>query len=257
MVPDSRPLVLLHGWALHGGMFEPLVEALPAGLAVLCPDLPGHGSRPFEPPFHDLCGLADAVAACLPPRCTLLGWSLGGMVAARLATRGCAAIERLVLMDTTPRFVAGAGWPHGLQPADLEDFAVALRQDYRRLVSRFLALQVRGDARPSDLLRQLRGEVFARGEPDPAALAAGLGVLRDADLRQAVGGITVPTLVVCGQNDRLTPPAAARWLAGHIPEASLEEVAGAGHAPFLSRPAAVAAAIRRFLGRDAARRARA
>lgn len=245
---------MLHGWALHGGVFAPLAGALAAGAAVTCPDLPGHGGRPFAPAFRDLGELADAVERDLPARCTLLGWSLGGMVAACLAARGCTAIERLVLVDTTPRFVAGAGWPHGLPPVDVEAFAVALRQDYRRLVSRFLALQVRGDARQSDLLRQLRSEVFTRGEPDPDALAAGLDVLRRADLRQAVGGIAVPTLVVCGQNDRLTPPAAASWLAGHIPGASLESVAGAGHAPFLSRPAAVAAAIRRFLGGDAARR---
>lgn len=254
MKPDA-PLVMLHGWALHGGVFASLAGALAGGPPVTCPDLPGHGGRPYAPAFRDLDGLADAVERDLPARCTLLGWSLGGMIAARLAARGCTAIERLALVDTTPRFVAGAGWRHGLTPADVEQFAAALRQDYRRLVSRFLALQVRGDARQAKLLRQLRSEVFARGEPDPDALAAGLEVLCRADLRQDAGRIAVPTLVVCGHNDRLTPPAAARWLAGHIPGSSLEQVAGAGHAPFLSRPAAVADVIRRFLDGAAPRRA--
>lgn len=249
MSGNATAIVLLHGWALHGGVMEPLAAALAGGArAVACPDLPGHGGRPFEPAFANLDQLAAAVASGLPPACTLLGWSLGGMVAARLAAAGHPSVRRLVLVATTPRFVAGEDWPHGLRPDLVEEFAAELERDYQGLVRRFLSLQARGDEQARDVLRRLRNEVFARGEPERAALRAGLDVLREADLRGTVGDIRVPTLVVSGEHDRLTLPGAARWLAGHVPGARLVMVPGAGHAPFLSHPQQFLAACRGFLG---------
>ena len=256
--PDPSSIVLLHGWALHGGVMAPLAAALAAdGHEVACPDLPGHGGRPFEPPFTDLDDLAAGVGAGLPPACTVIGWSLGGMVAAKLAAGGHPSIRRLVLVATTPRFVAGPDWRHGLDADVVGEFAGELERDYRGLVRRFLSLQARGDEQAPALLRQLRAKVFARGEPEPAALRAGLRVLCQADLRDLVGHIAVPTLVIAGGYDRLTPPAAAAWLAGHVPGARLAMIAGASHAPFLSHPQPFLAACREFLDPAPARRARA
>jgi pimeloyl-[acyl-carrier protein] methyl ester esterase len=258
VAPDPAAVVLLHGWALHGGVMAPLARALQEeGHATSCPDLPGHGGRPFEPPFRSLEDLAATLAADLPPACTLLGWSLGGMVAARLAADGHPAVRRLVLVATTPRFVAAPDWRHGLAAGTVEEFSDGLQRNYRGLVRRFLSLQARGDERAAGLLRELRAVVFARGEPAPAALAAGLDVLRHADLRAAAGRIRVPTLVVSGRNDRLTLPGAAAWLAQHVPAARHREIPGAGHAPFLSHPQAFLAALRDFLPAGAPRRARA
>lgn len=241
-------IVLVHGWALHGGLMQPLADVLRAdGHAVACLDLPGHGGRPYEPPFSSLDELAAAIAADLPPACTMIGWSLGGMVAATLAAAGDPAIERLVLVATTPRFVAGGDWPHGLAPEVVAEFAAGLERDYPGLIRRFLSLQARGDAQAAMLLRELRARVFARGEPDPAALGAGLHILEHADLREAVGRIRVPTLVITGEYDRLSLPGAGAWLAGHIPGATHTVIGGAGHAPFLSHAGAVLAALRDFL----------
>ena len=66
MASDPSSIVVLHGWALHGGVMEPLAAALAdAGHEVACPDLPGHGGRPFEPPFSDLGELAASIGARL------------------------------------------------------------------------------------------------------------------------------------------------------------------------------------------------
>lgn len=249
---DRLPVVLLHGWALHAGLMQPLASRLGARRQVTCLDLPGHGGRSNDPPFTDVDGLAAAIARDLPPSCALVGWSLGGMVAARLAADGNPSVRRLVLLSTTPRFLRGEGWEHGLDPAVVEEFAAELERDYRGLVRRFLSLQARGDERQGDLLRTLRSGVFARGEPDPGALRAGLAILHGADLRAAAARVRVPTLVVSGQYDRLTPPQAGEWWAARIPGARHVQVPGAGHAPFLSHPDAVATAIGAFLdGHDA------
>jgi len=252
MATDRLPLVMLHGWGLHAGLMQPLAERLARTGPVTCLDLPGHGGRPFDPPFSGLDELAGSVARDLPAACCLIGWSLGGMVAARLAAAGHPAVRRLVLIASTPRFVRGDGWEHGLEPGLVEEFAADLERDYRGLVLRFLSLQARGDERQGALLRTLRAAVFSRGEPDPGALRAGLEVLVHADLRAEAGLIAVPTQVVSGEYDRLTPARAGAWWAGQVPEASYAEIAGAGHAPFLSHPDEVARRLAVFVG-DAVR----
>lgn len=118
----------------------------------------------------------------------------------------------------------------------LAEFAAALQQDYATTLRRFLALQVRGSERERELLVALRGALMSRGEPDPGALRAGLEILRDCDLRDALPGMAQPALVVCGERDTLTPPEASRYLAAQLPDARLVEIRGAAHAPFLSHP---------------------
>jgi pimeloyl-[acyl-carrier protein] methyl ester esterase len=95
----------------------------------------------------------------------------------------------------------------------------------------------------------LRGRLASHGEPDAAALAAGLGVLREADLRDALPRIALPSLVVAGEHDRLTPPEAGRALAASLPAARFRLVERSGHAPFLSHPAEVLGEVTGFLAR--------
>ena len=134
----------------------------------------------------------------------------------------------------------------------LDEFARGLAEDHRGTVQNFLALQARGDERSVETLRLLRRNLDAHGPPDPRALAAGLQVLRTADLRGALPGITLPTLVIAGQRDKLTPAAAGRSLAGALPTAKFVEIAHGGHAPFLSHGRQVLDEVLGFLrrGRD-------
>ena len=230
-------LVLLHGWALHGGMWGPWVDELAAHARLHLVDLPGHGHSPREPGLAapvGLAGLARAVAGCIPRGAVLLGWSLGGMIALELVRQQPGLASALVLLATTPKFVAGDDWPHGMQAEVLNEFARGLAVDHRGTVQNFLALQARGDERSMEALRLLKRNLDAHGPPDPRALAAGLEVLRTADLRAALPAIALPTLVIAGQRDRLTPATAGRALAAALPCANFVEIAHSGHAPFLS-----------------------
>jgi pimeloyl-[acyl-carrier protein] methyl ester esterase len=87
-----------------------------------------------------------------------------------------------------------------------------------------------------------------RGTPAGAALAAGLGWLRDTDLRADAGGIGVPTLLVHGARDQLVPVEAGRWLAKAIPGARMHELADAAHLPFFTHHDAFLAALEHFVG---------
>ena len=89
--------------------------------------------------------------------------------------------------------------------------------------------------------------LFEHGDPDPRALADGLDILRDTDLRAELGALATQTLAVAGSRDRLTPPGAAREIAARAPHARAEVLAGVAHAPFLDNPAAFAARVLEFL----------
>ena len=95
----------------------------------------------------------------------------------------------------------------------------------------------------------LRRSLDSHGAPDRAALDAGLSMLRDSDLRPLLQGIALPTLVIAGDHDRLTPPTAGRALAAAMPSARLRLIERSGHAPFLSHGPVLAGEIRAFLAR--------
>jgi pimeloyl-[acyl-carrier protein] methyl ester esterase len=192
--------------------------------------------------------LLHSTLASVSNRYSLLGWSLGGQIALDLAAAMPGQIDRLVLVAATPRFAQSPDWPYGMPPAVITKLATQLRQDYRRTVSDFLELQVRGSIEGSGVLDKLRHALFVHGEAQPGALEAGLNTLATSDLRPTLSHVKAPTLVVAGRNDRITAPAASRALAQALPDARYVEMRRAAHAPFLSHRGEFAALVDRFLG---------
>jgi pimeloyl-[acyl-carrier protein] methyl ester esterase len=243
LMHPGAALVLIHGWGLHGGIWADLLPSLAPFGEPLAPDLPGHGASPWPPGGFGLESAADDLAAAIPAGATVLGWSLGAMVALTLARRHPTRVGRLVLVAATPRFTRAADWSCAVDPTVVDGFARDLAKDYRETLRRFLALQVRGGTTPRETLRRLRELLFARGEPSPRALADGLGVLRNADLRETLSQITQPALVIAGERDRLVPAAASRSLSRALPRGRYVGLPGAAHAPFLSHRDAFVAAL--------------
>lgn len=239
-------LVLLHGWGLHGGIFRSVVPLLAPRYRLHIVDLPGHGRSVLPAGAYTLDTVAQTVAAALPGNAAWLGWSLGGRIALAAAAQG-AAISKLVLVGTNPCFTRRDDWPHGMPDTEFEQFAASVRDDWEHTLQRFLAIQARGSERAREELRALRQDLFAHGRPQPAALAGGLNILRDADLRTALPNITQAALVLHGARDTLAPLAAAEYTAAHLPQGQLQVIAGAGHAPFLSHPDEFIAALEAFL----------
>lgn len=243
-------VVLLHGWGLHGGIWQQVAEDLAPRHRVHALDLPGFGRSGWDKGSGDLEGMARRVAEHSPNEFDLVGWSLGGMVAIRVATLFPERVRKLVLVATTPRFVAHRTWPHGMAPETLAGFAKQLSRDWKKTVQEFLGLQVRGDEKQLETLRELKRIVFDHGEPNGAALTAGLEILRTADLRDEVARVRAPTLVISGQYDRLTPPGASDALAAAL-RARHWAVPRAAHAPFISHREAFATELLAFLDGDA------
>jgi len=254
-IEGSGPdLILLHGWGLNSRIWGPVANTLAARYRVHSIDLPGHGASEWRDELPLLDDWVRAIAPYVPRAAIVIGWSLGGLIALRLAMLSPERIAQLVLVSTTPRFMTGTDWTHAMTPLVLDNFATRLREDYRGTVQDFLALQVRGEERELASLRELRHRLHAGGMPQPAALDAGLRILRAADLRGALPGLIQPALVVAGEHDRVTPPGSARFLADALPAATLNLVRRAGHAPFLSHADEFLSVLNEFLERDVVQR---
>lgn len=238
--------VLLHGWGLHGGIWGELPAMLARDYRVTTVDLPGHGRSALTHGSLTLQAMTDSVAELIDAPAIWLGWSLGGFVALDAALRHPTRVAGLVLVGATPKFVQSPDWPAGMPSEVFAGFTDSLMQDYRSTLQRFLSLQVGIDAAGRALIKRLRSELFAHGEPKPEALTAGLAILEHSDLRARLAEIRVATRVVQGTHDRLVPPAAGEFLARHISGARLVSMAGMGHAPFLSQPEAFLETLRGF-----------
>jgi pimeloyl-[acyl-carrier protein] methyl ester esterase len=240
------PLVLLHGWAMHGGVFAPLVDRLRARFTLHVVDLPGHGRN------RD-CGVplpAEASVAALfdvLPDAPWCGWSLGGLLALHAAATRPDRVPALAMLCATPRFVRGEDWRHGVSAEIFRGFARGLREDYRGTLDRFVALEAHGSDHAKDEIRALRDQLFAHGEPAPAVLADGLELLETADLRAVLPTLAVPSLWLAGRRDRLVDPRAVRDAAALAPASAVHVVEHAGHAPFLTHADEVAARLQAFL----------
>lgn len=242
---NGPDLVLLHGWGMNAAVWDETSAGLAKHFRLHCVDLPGHGASSACAPYT-LDSVADALAGALPQRVTVCGWSLGGQMALNWALREPDQVGRLVLIAATPRFVRGADWECGIDAAVLDGFAHGLAHDYHATLQRFMALQVQGDDEARGVLRRLRGKIFARGEPDVAALGAALRLLKETDLRDRLVHITQPALILHGERDTIVPPAAGEYLQRVLPHAVLEMFAGAAHALFIAQPQRTARRIMEF-----------
>ncbi len=245
---SGAPLVMLHGWGMHGGIWGNVVPQLAQRFRVHCVDLPGHGySKEEGGGGYTLGSIVEALSQYYTEPVAVCGWSLGGQVAMRWAQLFPAQVEKLVLAASTPCFVQRADWQCALDTDTLQQFVSALTQHYQSTLKRFLVLQLRGSEAERELLADLRSRMFSRGEPDMAALHGGLQILRDTDLRAVLPQLMQATLVIAGERDMLTPPAASEYLARQLPDARLVSIKGAAHVPFLSHPEIFVEQITGFL----------
>ncbi|MBK6435879.1 MAG: pimeloyl-ACP methyl ester esterase BioH [Rhodanobacteraceae bacterium] len=229
------PIVLIHGWAMHGGIMTPLVEGLVRvpRVKVHVVDLPGHGySRAGEQGF-DVAECVERLTRLLPPGAIWVGWSLGGLVALRAALTPAAQVAGLGMICASPCFVSRGAWTHGVPLAVLEQFGRDLATDYQGTIERFLALEAQGDDNAQACLRELRAHVFDRGQPSTTVLEMGLYALEHSDYSEQLSQITCPSLWVPGGRDRLVPWQAMEWSA-EAARGRFHRIDGAAHAPFVT-----------------------
>ena len=231
---DERPpLVLVHGAGGTHLHWPPHLRRL-RGSDVYALDLPGHGHSTGQggdtiAAYRELI-LAWSEAMMLH-RFALVGHSMGGAIALDFALNTPDRLAGLVLVGSGARLRVSPAILQGLQ----DDFPATAK-----LLCDW-AHSDRADERSKRLyLRRLL-------EANPAVMLGDFLACDGFDLRQRLGDISVPTLVIGGTADRLTPPRFGEYLREHIPNAQLLLVEGAGHMVMLEQPQAVTEAIADFL----------
>lgn len=243
---SGAPVVLLHAFPLSKAMWRAQADALGDAYRVIAPDLRGHGESARAGDSATMDEMADDVLALLDRlglgRVALGGLSMGGYVALNLARRYPGRLAALILADTR----AGADSAEGREGRAatarkaLEQGAAAIAD---QLLPKLLAPATQRD-RPG-----LAGEVRALIEAtSPQAIAAAShGMAARADSTPALAAISVPTLILVGAEDALTPPGESEAMRAAIPGARLAIIPGAGHLSNLEQPAAFNQALRGFL----------
>jgi pimeloyl-[acyl-carrier protein] methyl ester esterase len=246
---NGPPLVLVHGWAMHSGLFGPLLDRLAERRTLYLVDLPGHGRSRDDASPLELESCVAAIAAQTPPA-PWLGWSLGGLFALHAAATRPTHVDALVMLCSTPCFVRADDWTHGMDVEVFRKFEADLRTDVHGTIERFLALETLGCEHAKAGLRSLRVEAFAYGDPAPGALADGLHLLENTDARPLLPALSVPSLWIGARRDRLVDHRAVAAAAAMMPSSRSVRF-DSGHAPFLTHADALADAVVEFLAAPA------
>ena len=247
MQGSGPDLVLLHGWGLHSGIWDVISEQLGQHFRLHKIDLPGFGLSPVPSRDYDLELLVEQILSVAPANAHYLGWSLGGLVAAKIAASQPYRVERLITVASTPKFVQGDDWQAAMKPNLMDSFCRYLEEDYEGTLIRFLAIQALGSETQKDDIKRLKETVFIHGQPAKKALRGGLAILQSTDLRDEYASIKQPFLRIYGRLDSLVPAAAAESIQSLVPGSEHLVIGKASHAPFLSNKQKFVGSVIEFL----------
>jgi 3-oxoadipate enol-lactonase len=238
-------LLLIHGFPMNRHMWDAQLDGLSNQIRVIAPDLRGAGDTAVPPgPYDmdqyaaDLVGLLDHLGI---QRAVVGGLSMGGYVALAFWRRHADRVRALCLLDTR----AEPDTPEG--KANRDATVAAVQRDGAEAFARGQMPRLLAPASLTDT--RLAGKALAMMAAMPApGIINTLYALRDRpDSRPGLPTISVPTLVVTGDQDRVTPPEVGRAMAESVPGARLLIIKGAGHLSPMERPRAVNRALRGFL----------
>ncbi|MCU7960080.1 MAG: alpha/beta fold hydrolase, partial [gamma proteobacterium symbiont of Bathyaustriella thionipta] len=206
--------------------------------------LPGHGNTDLAP--RQIQGWADYCLQQAPEQAIWCGWSLGGQIAMQAALLQPQRVKGLFMLAGTPCFVQKKDWPCAMSEAAFADFCSALMRDTEATLVRFLALQVRGSATATKVLKQLQQDLKGQPLPTDQALHNGLELLHSVDLRPQLSQLGCPVQWLLAERDSLIPVCLADALPRLLGDIKISHIEKAGHAPFLSHPQPVAQSLQAF-----------
>lgn len=247
----SVPVLFLHGWAMHGAMFDDVAAQLGPGFDCHAPDLPGHGSRVEDTPSLDACvALAKRWVDRLE-RPILVGWSMGAGAAWRYVSQhGTSGLRGLVTIDMSPRMLPEAGWDLGLIGQSAEAILATsgkIVPEWSRMAGSIARNMYARSSEPELTREDVKDLLLAQ---DPARLRPLWDDLVAMDERETIPKIAIPYLVCTGAQSRLYSREAADWIAAQARRARVESFGNSGHSPHLEEPDAFCGAIRRFVAAE-------
>lgn len=232
------PLVFLHGWGSDSRIWTQLQTHF-SDWECINWDLPGFGENRQVDATLD--SFLEQSAEHLPQQCVLVGWSLGGMVAASLAARAPARVKALITIASNATFVDRPAWDEAMPRAIFQNFVKSFESHPQKTFKRFCMLQVQGESSKKNIVSQL--EIFSTNVT--GRWRAGLDWLGTLDNRHLLAKLAIPQLSIFGSGDALVPVSAAAKIA-QFPQVTSEVLQG-GHCLPLTHSNLCAESMKQFL----------
>jgi 3-oxoadipate enol-lactonase len=225
---QAKPIVLIHGFPLSHEMWNPQIELLKRGFRVVAYDLRGHGESDvgdgqytMELLADDLIGLLDSLKI---EKAILCGFSMGGYIALRTAEKSEDRVERLILCDTKAEADSNE--------AKLKR-AATIRSVKEQGMKPFIESQIHALLRPQTITQNPAIVELVRGmiqRNSPLGICGALLAMAGrTDTSTVLPNLKIPTLILVGENDTLTPPELSKSMHGKIPQSSMHIIQRAGH----------------------------
>jgi malonyl-CoA O-methyltransferase len=222
-MPGNLPLVLLPGWGFDHRIWDEVLPLLREHTEVIALD--------------------ESVLVNLPPRCVLMGWSLGGMLATQIAIQHPERVAALITVGSNLKWVTEADWP-GASADNFAAFFENLAQNFEATKQHFCGVIARGDDKEKQVARILRTKLSTTSQEN---LLQGLRLLDNIDNRQGFAELRMPGLHLFGENDAMVPLAVEQRMRVLNKKQRTHILQKTAHAPFLSQPEKFSSIIKEFI----------
>lgn len=231
---EGPVLLFVHGAGANGAMWHEVAEQLGRRYWSLALDLPGHGrsTGPGSPTIGGYSAQVEELIEQLAPgRAVVVGNSMGGGIALQLALDCPQKLRGIGLVGTGARLRV------------LPEIFETIRADFPAAVKKIAGFALSGH-RSDEMVRQMEQEL---GRSDPQVIYDDFLACDRFDAMGRISQIQLPTLVVCGRQDQLTPLKYSEFLVSQLPRATLRVIEACGHAPMIEQPAQLSQALEEFL----------
>lgn len=244
-IGQGPDIVMLHGWAIHSGIWQFSANRLAKEFRVTLIDLPGLGRSAILSDYT-IENIIFQLLRIAPPSATWIGWSLGGLIATKFALLYPEKVQKLICVASSPCFVEAKKWP-GLEQSVLQNFNEKLQIDCEATLLQFIMLQFYGLTLNKEMIRWFNMILFLYGIPKLQTLAGGLNILQNTDLRIELASLQCPLLYMLGKLDVLIPAKIAKHLEKLHTNIRTVIFPKASHALFLSHENEFIAQARNFI----------
>lgn len=227
---NKHSLVLFHGWGFDSRIWHSILPLFSEQYSLYCVDLPGFGLTPYM----ELDEFYKELLQRLPDKFSILGWSLGGLVALKLALNETQRITNLVMVASSPCFIKDNSWP-GITKETMMEFSTKLMQQPNEVLYEFMSLQIPGMKEFNIPNLTLEG------------LKMGLNWLMAWDFRMLLHEFNTPSLFLFGRLDSIVPKATMEAMQITYPNFHYHLVNKAAHSLFISHSQEFYQVVNHFL----------
>ncbi|MDD4909282.1 MAG: alpha/beta hydrolase [Candidatus Omnitrophica bacterium] len=228
---EGKPLIFLHGFAVDSSIWREQIGLLAPDFRAIAVDLPGHGRSEWKQ--GSLKDMVEDALSLYPPlkikKADIIAHSFAGLIGIKLAAEYPRAVNKLVLVSSTPKFIRDESFDAMISLPDLEKLRGLIGSEYPGIIPVFLRSVFTAKEREDGF--KAVPEHTAKRE----SLEGFLEIIRDEDARSGLNEIKAPVLIISGSEDPLIGEYSAKFLQGRISASRLEMLAGCGHFPFLTR----------------------